>query len=82
MDDVPLVGQQLEVFECIPLVTVLCNCHDDNRPFVIPGVDVAKMCHRCKRTFAIIKVEYERSPMGPSIVKATVGIMSQNGPLQ
>lgn len=71
---VPLVGSPCLVFEAQVIVSVLCNCHDDNVPFLITTIDQAKVCTRCGRAYALTGASFNRAG-GDRAVRAEVTVV-------
>jgi hypothetical protein len=82
--DVPIVGQLVDAYECVPIVTARCLCSEENQPFIIRGVETGYVCARCKRMYGITSVTFDRRT-GKNLV-AVVNVLgvhrgedSQNG---
>jgi hypothetical protein len=81
--NVPIIGAQMRVFECVPTVIVQCSCSPDNEPFQIPGIHTAKICKKCGSTYAITAVRYERgNGAGVSCSVSILGKQEQPQPPQ
>lgn len=73
----PIVGQPVKVFECVPMATVLCNCHPENVPFLIVGIEQAKICVRCRNVYAIGLVSFDRSKADAAVLGGVVCLGKQ-----
>lgn len=69
--NLPIVGQPCAVFEAQISTIVLCNCHEDNVPFLVNGVDTIKQCPRCGEAYVIMCAEFDRR-RGDTFVKVSV----------
>lgn len=79
-NNVPIIGQPFKVFECVPLVTIQCNCQPTNNPIIINGIDVLKKCQHCGKIFGITAVQYDRRTNGPVLFTVSLVNVSQSKP--
>jgi hypothetical protein len=63
--EVPVIGAELEAFECVVLVSMRCTCRDGNRPMLLKGHEQAAVCGYCGRVFAIVAVRFDRRSQRP-----------------
>lgn len=74
---VPIVGEPFETIDLLITAVARCKCAPENKPFLIPGVDAAKICSGCGNVYAITAVHYNRRVTGmasaPSLQVAIIG---------
>lgn len=72
--NVPIVGAAFEVGEATMCVVARCHCKPENKPFLIPSVDAAKICSECGNVFVIAETRYQRGRThGLNVTVAIVG---------
>jgi hypothetical protein len=73
---VPLVGAEMEAFECVVLVSLRCKCRAENRPMLLKGHEQGVACAHCGRVFAIAGVRFDRRTGRPP--EATVACIGRH----
>lgn len=68
---IPLVGQPVEAYECVILVTAKCTCSVTNAPFVILGMHPT-VCQRCGKVFAVVRAMFDRRRGAPPVADIAV----------
>lgn len=77
-ENVPIVGQPIEAYECIPVVVMRCKCKDTNAPMTITGMNPS-VCGECRNVYAIAQVMFDiRTGRAPAVGIAIVGVARKN----
>ena len=71
-DTLPIVGQPVTVNELNILASVTCKCQPDNLPILILGVAQGMTCLSCKKTYIIVKAQFDKSA-DPTTIHGAVG---------
>ena len=71
-DTLPIVGQPVTVNELNIFASVTCKCQPDNTPILILGVTQGMTCLSCKKTYIIVKAQFDKS-VDPVRIHGAVG---------